>query len=121
MGNRVHVVKKHAKYGSSEAFNWNTEGFHSLLSMLGAHPTEMNRTLDFECEVSDYRHAKDTLQRYKSVGWDTHVAEALDGYEESDLKEELEKVGGLDYALGAMVAFWKEKDPDSNWISFVSF
>lgn len=120
MGNRVHVVKKHAEYGSSEAFNWNTEGFHSLLSMLGANPTEMNDTLDFECEVCDYRHAKDILQLYKFGGWE-QVADALDGYEESDLKEELDKVGGLEYALDAMVAFWKEKDPDSNWISFVSF
>lgn len=120
MGCRIHVVKKHAEYGSSEAFTWKSYEFHDLLSMLGAMPTECQGEGEFECEVGDYRLAKDRLQLYKFGGWE-HVADALDGYEESDLTSKLDELGGLDNVLESMVAFWKEKDPDSNWISFVSF
>jgi hypothetical protein len=127
MGCRVHVIKKHAEYGDSEAFNWNAHEFHALLDVLGCDVCGEEYADDFECTVESYKDAVKVVAVLKK-GDEARADQLLDKISEerstgdlSDVKGQLEKCGGIDYVLDAMVSFLVERDKDSNWISFCAF
>lgn len=120
MGKRVHVIKKHATYGTYEAFNWKFEEFHSLLDMLGCDVYGEDDSENFECEGNYYKSAMNILKMYKKKGACKKVENMLDNVYSSieKLNIVLENLGGLDYVLESMELFWKQRDKKSNWISF---
>lgn len=127
MGCRVHVIKKHAEYGNSEAFNWNASGFHTLLDVLGCEVCGEEYADDFECTVESYKDAVKVVAVLKK-GDEARADQLLDKISEerstgdlSDVKVHLEECGGIDYVLDAMVAFLVERDKESDWISFSAF
>lgn len=130
MGNRVHVIKKHAEYGSTEAFNWQSQDFRSLLNMIQPNTVSGEDYSDnFELPVEDYKQAIKLMGRV--VRYQKHpdndkfgdfrkLTAMLDELGESygDLCDRLDNVGGAEYVLNAMVGFYSERDRSSDWISF---
>jgi hypothetical protein len=121
MGKRVHVVKRHAEYGSAEAFNWLFEEFYNFLSELGCYMCHTEDDYDnFECEVEEYKTALSLVKAYKKNGRTKAVEEKfvkvnadIDSFESY-----VEKLGGLDKVLEAMQAFYDQRDKKVDWISF---
>jgi hypothetical protein len=121
MGKRVHVIKKHAEYGNSEAFNWKYEEFNDLLGNLGCDMCHEDEDYDFfECSVEDYKKALSLVNLYKRKGH-TKSVEKKFGEADADIfyfEDNMNDLGGLDNILNAMRAFYRERDKKSNWISF---
>jgi hypothetical protein len=120
MGCRVHVISKHEKFGDSEYFNWSGEDFNDLLEDLGCDmcSDEYGSMTWFECNVDEYKRALKLIKAFKK---DKKKAEKL--FDEADLdindfQCHLEDLGGLDKVIEAMEAFYKERDKQSDWISF---
>lgn len=130
MGNRVHVIKKRAQYGETEAFNWQSQDFRSLLNMIQPSMVSGDEySDDYELQVEDYQQALKLMGRV--VRYQKHpdndkfndfskLTAMLDELGESydDLCDSLENLGGAEYVLDAMVGFYSERDRSSDWISF---
>lgn len=130
MGNRVHVIKKHAEYGDTEAFNWKSQDFRSLLNMISPDCVSGSEySDDFELPVADYKQALKLMGRV--VRYQKHpdndqfgdfqkLTAMLDELGESygDLCDSLNNLGGAEYVLNAMAGFYSERDRSSDWISF---
>ena len=125
MGKRVHVVKRQAEYGSSEAFNWCYQEFHHLLDLFGCDVCSEDEYSDFfECDADSYKIALVALKDYKKKG--IKSKKMLDlmeeyGFDEVELEEYLSELGGIDEVIDAMECFWKERDKKSRWIQFSAF
>lgn len=135
MGNRVHVIKKHAEYGETAGFNWSSEAFRSLLDATGSETCGEGYADDFECEVENYKNSLKVVARLarlkrmteeygKDIFGDFDKATALLA-DNSNYVDEiyalLEPIGGAQTVLDYMVAFYAERDRDSDWISFSTF
>lgn len=121
MGKRVHVIKKHAEYGDTEAFDWQFEEFNDLLGNLGCDMCHKEDDYDdFECDVDEYKTALKLLNAYKRKGKCKSVEKMFDeeGADIDDLEEALEGLGGIDNVLDSMRSFYRERDKKSGWISF---
>lgn len=130
MGNRVHVIKKHAQYGSTEAFNWQSQDFRSLLNMIQPNTVSGEEySDDFELRVEDYKQALKLMGRVvryqkhpdaDKFGDFSKLTAMLDELGESygDLSDSLGNLGGAENVLNAMVGFYSERDRSSDWISF---
>jgi len=135
MGNRVHVIKKHAEYGETAGFNWSSENFRSLLDATGSETCGEDYADDYECQVENYKTSlkvvarlarlkRMTEQHGKDVYGDLDKVTALLedlGNDVDDINALLEPIGGVQLVLEYMVAFYVERDRDSDWISFSSF
>ena len=135
MGNRVHVIKKHAEYGDTAGFNWSSEAFRSLLDATGADTCGEDYAEDFESEVENYQTSLKVVARLarlkrmmeqhgKDVYGDLDQVTALledSGEDVDDINALLEPIGGVQLVLEYMVAFYVERDRDSDWISFSTF
>jgi hypothetical protein len=123
MGKRVHVVKRQAEYGSTEAFNWKYEEFHSFLELFSNEVChEEYDTDNFEMPVADYKKAMDFVKKYAKAKTEKqrnklcenygvveeNFLNAVDDYMETTL-ERLSEV---------MTAFYMERDKKSDWIQF---
>ena len=120
MGLRVHVIKKHADYGTAEAFNYRYEDFHNFLDAMGCDVTGDEEDRDFECEEGKYKVALDILKAYKKHPKSKKVQEFFEewGLDESELNDYLEDLGGLDEVIEAMSAFWNQREKGFGYISF---
>lgn len=130
MGNRVHVIKKRALYGETEAFNWQSQDFRSLLNMIS--PTCVSGeefSDDFELPVEDYKQALKLMGRV--VRYQKHpdndkfgdfqkLTAMLDelGENYGDLCDSLDNLGGAEYVLTVMAGFYSERDRASDWVGF---
>lgn len=122
MGKRVHVIKKHEEYGKTKAFNWKFEEFNHFIGFnLGCKMRHMEYNYNnVECKVEEYETALSLVKAYKEKGRCEEVEKMFDeangnidcfeGY--------LEILGGIDYILSSMQAFYNERDKESSWISF---
>lgn len=134
MGKYVHVIKKHAEYGDSEAFNWKSEDFHSLLGMTqnGGISGDEFHEFEFELLAGDYQKSLKIVAlyaRYKrnieTTGMDKlgDYAKVLAMLGENDTSgdefvSKLDDMGGCQTVLKAMVKFYVERDRASEYISF---
>ena len=130
MGNRVHVIKKRPEYGATEAFNWQSQDFRSLLNMIQPNMVSGEEfSDDYELEVENYKEALKLMGRV--VRYQKHpdndkfgdfqkLNAMLDelGEDYDDLCSSLNKLGGAEYVLNAMASFYSERDRASDWISF---
>ena len=125
MGKRVHVVKIHEKYGSYETFNWQWSEFHLFLNMLGCDVSGEDEYVDrFDCEVCLFKEALEALKEYKKKGIKSKKMQALmneNGFDNEELDESLEEIGGIDHVIEAMKEFYKESDRKSRYIEFVAW
>lgn len=124
MGMRVHVIKKHEDYGETEAFNWQFEEFNNFLGQLGCDMCHEEDIYDrFECGVDDYKTALSLVKAYKKKGRVKSVVEKFDdaNADIDEFEKRIKELGGLDYVLNAMQAFYNERDKKSDWISFYAW
>ena len=130
MGSRVHVIKKRAEYGATEAFNWQSQNFRELLNTIQPSIVSGEEfSDDYELQVEDYKQALKLMGRivrylkhpaYDKFGDFQKLTAMLDdlGEDYDELRSSLNRLGGAEYVLNAMVGFYSERDRASDWISF---
>lgn len=120
MGKLVHVIKKHADYGNTQAFNWGEEKFKDLLTYLGCEVCGEEYSDEFECDEDEYNKALSFLKSYQK---DKESKEVKTFMEENDIDDEtlelsFKGLGGLDEIVESMQGFWDEREKGYGWISF---
>jgi len=122
MGKYLHVIKRHESYGDSEGFNWKYEEFNELLELLGCYMCHEEDIFDrFECDVEEYKRALDLLKLYKANGKTEEVENVFENSEAAcldDIEPYITELGGIDYIINKMEAFYNERDMESDWITF---
>ena len=121
MGKRLHVVKRQAQYGDTEAFNWSFEEFHKLMELFSEEVSGDEYDDDWEMPVEDYKKAMDfikKLEKTKDPVKERKLVEDADiDYDDlmSYINTLQSKEGEL---LSNMQAFYRERDKHSSWIAF---
>jgi hypothetical protein len=133
MGCRVHVIKRQREYGNSEAFNYNIEGFKSMLENLACDVCCQEGCDNFfELSIDDYNRALDVLKsiaKHGSVDWEKLNKKYpienkyYDKFEDMcDVDDALESIEALGCDVPNMVEimelFKSQRDKKSDWIQF---
>lgn len=122
MGQRVHVIKKRAEYGNTEAFNWAHDKFENLLFSLACDVCKQEEySTEFELLVGDYERAVEILKKIKE-GKEKNTEIVLDDDVELEAIEETIKDLGYEDKIGSLIEimenFYNERDKASSWIQF---
>ena len=120
MGRRLHVVKKQAVYGNTEAFNWMYEEFRNFLKMFSDEVTGDEYSDNWEIPVEDFKKALDFVKKY-AKGDDKKRTKLCEDYgiDKDDFVEALvsldERPDGL---AEIMQDFYRERDKHSSYMQF---
>lgn len=115
MGKRLHVVKKQEEYGSAEYFNWKYNEFANLLSALGCYVCSIDEhNLErFDVETKEFEKAMEYVKQIKDGKTD---------FEDIDIEDlNFGELGGIDNVLEAMEVFYKQRDKETGWMTFVAW
>ena len=119
MGQKVHVIKKMAEYGS-DGFNWRQQEFKSLLDDLGCDTNGSEYSDQFDCLADSFERALNLIKTYKEKGECDEVKEFLEdvGTNVDDLDNDLCNLGDIDNVIDTMQSFLDTRDKSSDYIMF---
>lgn len=134
MGNRVHVIKKHAEYADYGCFNWKTSAFKNLLDITGGDTTGEEFADNFECREENYKASLKAVALFNRVNKKLNAGTATDeevakldslleefSIDREELEGALNNLGGPESVLEDMVALWLRRERNYGWISFAAF
>lgn len=132
MGYRAHVVKRQEEYADIEAFNWKTQEFKGILSVLGCNISGEEPYDRMELTKQDLKDALKIVKAYirdgsvdeKSISKLKIDQEKIENLDIDQINEELDSIEAtLGYTaeefLETMGVFLKESDKKSEWVVFV--
>ena len=113
MGNRLHVAKHYrVEYAPTEAFNWQIEEFHNLLSALDVDYTGDTYDEDFEVDREHWQKGLEKLKNLENQSQDEreYINDALEelGYKRKEV-------------IDLFKAYLEASDPDDFYMHFSFF